>query len=93
MDCGCRADNPTGVLLPMPYKKPSVPTVHFDTFFKGLPDLTGKTFAVTGTTSGTGRIAAKALAEKGGRVIMLNRTSSRSRRCNKRWTNGSQTVE
>ena len=33
---------------------------------------------ITGTTSGTGRVAAKAIAQKGGRVIMLNRASTRS---------------
>lgn len=62
----------------MTYKKPSVPTVHFDAFAATIPDLSGKTFVVTGTTSGTGRVAAKTLAEKGGRVFMLNRPSSRS---------------
>ena len=33
---------------------------------------------ITGTTSGTGRVAAKTLAEGGGRVIMLNRDSERA---------------
>jgi NAD(P)-dependent dehydrogenase (short-subunit alcohol dehydrogenase family) len=66
------------------YKKPSVPSVHFDSFCTAIPDLSGKTFAVTGTTSGTGRVAAAAIAEKGGRVIMLNRSSSRSDAVQKR---------
>ena len=62
----------------MAYKKPKVPTVHFSAFLNRLPDLTGKVFVVTGTTSGTGKIAAHALASKGGRVIMLNRISERA---------------
>jgi len=62
----------------MAYKKPSVPSVHFPKFFDKMPDLSGKTFAITGTTSGTGKIAAQAIAQKGGRVLMLNRPSSRS---------------
>ena len=64
----------------MAYNKPSVPSVHFPKFFNEMPDLKGKTFAITGTTSGTGKIAAKAIAEKGGRVLMLNRPSSRSQK-------------
>ena len=62
----------------MSYKKPSVPTRFFDAFWESVGDLSGKTFVVTGTTSGTGRIAARSLAEKGARVVMLNRPSSRS---------------
>ena len=42
------------------------------------PDLTGKTFVITGTTSGTGKVAAHTIASKSGRVMMLNRPSSRS---------------
>jgi len=64
----------------MTYKKPTVASVHYDTFCKSMPDLTGKTFVVTGTTSGTGRVAARTLAHSGGRVIMLNRASERSAR-------------
>ena len=43
-----------------------------------MPTLTGKTFVITGTTTGTGKVAAKAIVEKGGRVFMLNRISGRS---------------
>jgi len=43
-----------------------------------LPDLTGKAFAITGTTSGTGFVAAQTVAEKGGMVLLLNRPSERS---------------
>jgi len=37
----------------------------------------GKVFAITGTTSGTGYVAAKTVGEKGGTVILLNRKSAR----------------
>ena len=43
-----------------------------------LPKLDGKVFAITGTTSGTGHAAARAVAELGGEVLLLNRKSSRS---------------
>ena len=62
----------------MSYQKPNVPTVHYTKFKESIPDLTGKTIVITGTTSGTGKIASHALAEKGARVVMLNRPSSRS---------------
>jgi NAD(P)-dependent dehydrogenase (short-subunit alcohol dehydrogenase family) len=52
--------------------------VHFPSFKSKLPNLSGRTFVLTGTTSGTGRVAARVLAEKGGRVVMLNRQSPRS---------------
>ena len=64
----------------MKYTKAIVPSKHFPSFKDQLPDLSGKTFAVTGTTSGTGRVAALTLAEKGARVLMLNRRSDRSAR-------------
>lgn len=38
----------------------------------------GKTFLVTGTTSGTGYEAAKILASKGAKVVMLNRNPKKS---------------
>jgi len=60
------------------YKKPNIPSRYFAEFCDRIPDLSGKTFAITGTTSGTGRIAAQAIAERGARVIMLNRRSPRS---------------
>ena len=63
----------------MSYQKPIVPSVHFPVFFTSMPNLKGKTFVITGTTSGTGKIAAQAIAQKDGRVIMLNRPSSRSK--------------
>ena len=64
----------------MAYKKPSVPSAHYDSFCRDIPDLSGKLFVVTGTTSGTGRVAARTLGHGGARVIMLNRPSKRSTR-------------
>lgn len=45
---------------------------------KSLPDsLAGKVFVITGTTSGTGYVAAQTMAELGADVILLNRPSAR----------------
>ena len=43
-----------------------------------IGDLTGKTFLITGTTSGTGFEATRILLSKGAKVIMLNRNASKS---------------
>ncbi|MEP0987826.1 SDR family oxidoreductase [Ekhidna sp.] len=43
-----------------------------------IGDLTGKTFVITGTTSGTGFEAAKILLSKGAKVVMLNRNPKKS---------------
>ncbi|MDT8445738.1 MAG: SDR family NAD(P)-dependent oxidoreductase [bacterium] len=45
---------------------------------KHAQDLSGKVVAITGTTSGTGFIAARELAKKGAEVILLNRESPRA---------------
>eukprot|EP00931_Biecheleriopsis_adriatica_P091390 TRINITY_DN65273_c0_g1_i1.p1 TRINITY_DN65273_c0_g1~~TRINITY_DN65273_c0_g1_i1.p1 ORF type:complete len:389 (-),score=96.67 TRINITY_DN65273_c0_g1_i1:129-1187(-) len=51
----------------------------FGDFRAGFPQQSGKTFAITGCTSGTGFVAAKLCAEKGAkRIIMLNRPSERA---------------
>jgi len=50
----------------------------FSKFEAILPDVSGKVFVITGTTSGTGFIAAKTVAEHNGEVLLLNRPSSRS---------------
>lgn len=42
--------------------------------------MTGKVVAITGCTSGTGKILAKACAELGAKVVMLNRASERADR-------------
>jgi len=43
-----------------------------------LKDLSGKTYVITGTTSGTGFEAAKILLSKGASVVMLNRNDKKS---------------
>ncbi|MFK7932443.1 MAG: SDR family oxidoreductase [Saprospiraceae bacterium] len=43
-----------------------------------IDDLHGKTFVITGTTSGTGFEAAKILLSKGAKVVMLNRNPTKS---------------
>ena len=43
-----------------------------------LGDLTGKTYLITGASSGTGLEASKILASKGAQVIMLNRNQKKS---------------
>lgn len=55
-----------------------VDTVWFPDFKKELPKVDGKVFAITGTTSGTGYIAARTAAELGGTVLLLNRPSERA---------------
>lgn len=44
-----------------------------------IGDLNGKTYLITGTTSGTGFEAAKILLSKGAEVIMLNRNPKKSK--------------
>lgn len=53
---------------------------HFDAFRSSVPDLTGKTMAITGTTTGTGAVAADIVAGAGARTILLNRPSDRATR-------------
>ena len=43
-----------------------------------IQDLTGKTYVITGTTSGTGYEAARILLSKGARVLMLNRNPQKA---------------
>lgn len=43
-----------------------------------LGDLTGKTFVITGTTSGTGFEAARILLSNNAKVVMLNRNAKKS---------------
>jgi len=49
----------------------------FQKFEPGLPDVSNKVFVITGTTSGTGYVAAQTVAEHGGEVVLLNRPSKR----------------
>jgi len=50
----------------------------FSKFERELPDVSGKVFVITGTTSGTGFSAAECVAKHNGEVLLLNRPSSRS---------------
>mmetsp|Transcript_37268 Transcript_37268/g.68186 ORF Transcript_37268/g.68186 Transcript_37268/m.68186 type:complete len:329 (-) Transcript_37268:56-1042(-) len=52
-------------------------TKWFNKFFEELPRVDGKVFVITGTTSGTGFVAAWAVAKLGGEVLLLNRPSQR----------------
>lgn len=54
-----------------------VSTKLYNKFKEELPNVDGKVFVITGTTSGTGFVAARTAAELGGEVLMLNRKSSR----------------
>jgi len=60
------------------YKPPEVQSKYYPAFFESMPSMQGKVVAITGCTSGTGLIAATAVAKKGGEVIMLNRKSERA---------------
>lgn len=62
----------------MSFTKPSIASVNFPELRARLPDLSGKTVVITGTTSGTGKAAARTVAELGARVLLLNRPSSRA---------------
>lgn len=52
---------------------------HFSQFKASLPSMEGKTVVITGTTSGTGKIAARTVAELGAKVVVLNRPSGRAK--------------
>jgi NAD(P)-dependent dehydrogenase (short-subunit alcohol dehydrogenase family) len=54
------------------------PSKIFEGFRKTLPPCKGKTFVVTGTTSGTGYVLAKEVVRTGGKAIVLNRPSQRA---------------
>ena len=52
---------------------------HYNALAEEISDLKGKVFAITGTTTGFGYIVARTVAEKGGKVLLLNRPSERSK--------------
>jgi len=60
------------------YKKPNLINVYYDEFLESIQSLNNLTIAITGTTSGTGYVAAQTVASKGARVILLNRKSERA---------------
>ena len=62
------------------YKKPVLKSLYFNQEVDRIPSLKGKTIAITGTTSGTGFIAAKTVAGKGARTLLLNRKTDRSKK-------------
>lgn len=56
-----------------------IPTLHLDTVrAHHTQDLTGRSAAITGTTSGTGFVLARELGRLGARVFVLNRESARA---------------
>ena len=55
------------------------PSIYFEELTETLPKLTEKTIAITGTTSGTGLVAARTCGALGATVIMLNRPSDRAK--------------
>ncbi|MBL4686695.1 MAG: SDR family NAD(P)-dependent oxidoreductase [Nannocystaceae bacterium] len=57
---------------------PSPATKHFPEFKASLPSMRDKTVVITGTTSGTGRVAAHTVADLGAKVLLLNRPSKRA---------------
>ncbi|NNC81399.1 MAG: SDR family NAD(P)-dependent oxidoreductase [Acidimicrobiales bacterium] len=56
----------------------TISSKHFPSFKSNLPSMAGKTVVITGTTSGTGKVAAHTVAELGAKVLVLNRASDRS---------------
>lgn len=68
-----------GIFSSRPYDAPAdVPSRHFPAFLDRLPGLKGKVVVVTGTTTGTGFVAALTCARKGAIVVCLNRPSARA---------------
>lgn len=55
-----------------------VANVLYDDYVKTLPKMTGKVVAITGSTTGTGKVMAKCCASLGAQVVMLNRASERA---------------
>jgi len=57
----------------------NIETLHLDTVIaEHTQDMTGRTAAITGTTSGTGYVCARELAKRGATVLLLNRASPRA---------------
>ncbi len=63
----------------MSYTKKNVESQYFPQFKASLPSMKGKTVVITGTTSGTGWVAAQTLASLGANLLLLNRPSQRSK--------------
>eukprot|EP00510_Aplanochytrium_minuta_P004343 CAMPEP_0184018006 /NCGR_PEP_ID=MMETSP0954-20121128/7881_1 /TAXON_ID=627963 /ORGANISM="Aplanochytrium sp, Strain PBS07" /LENGTH=338 /DNA_ID=CAMNT_0026299363 /DNA_START=500 /DNA_END=1513 /DNA_ORIENTATION=- len=59
-------------------ERAKLPIRWFNDFETSLPSMEGKTVVITGTTSGTGFVAAGVMAKKGANVVVLNRKSARA---------------
>ena len=59
------------------FTRPSryLPHKHYDVFVEALPSQRGRVIAITGTSSGIGMEAARAVVLTGGNVLCLNRPS------------------
>ena len=53
-------------------------TVYTTEYLGSLPSMKGKVVCITGCTTGLGYVCAKTMAEKGAKVVMLNRKSDRA---------------
>jgi NAD(P)-dependent dehydrogenase (short-subunit alcohol dehydrogenase family) len=62
---------------------PHFKSVHYDKYVSQMSSLETRIIAITGTSTGTGKAVAKAIALKGGHVLALNRPSERSRASSK----------
>ena len=62
----------------MSYTRKNMESIHFPEFKQSLPSMEGKTVVITGTTSGTGFVAASTLAGLGAKLLLLNRSSERA---------------
>ncbi|TNE87426.1 MAG: SDR family NAD(P)-dependent oxidoreductase [Deltaproteobacteria bacterium] len=60
--------------------RPLPETRLFHDYVASLPRLDGRTVAITGCTSGTGKVLAATCANLGARVVLLNRASERARK-------------
>lgn len=62
----------------MSYTRKTIDSTYFPKFKESLPSMKGKTVIITGTTSGTGFVAANTLAGLGAKLLLLNRASERA---------------
>ena len=68
------SSNSSSGYVPPVYKN----TVYTTEYLSALPSMKGKVVAITGCTTGLGYVCAKTMAEKGAKVVMLNRKSERA---------------
>ncbi len=77
----------------MSYTRKTIESIYFPKFKETLPSMKGKTVVITGTTSGTGYVAAETVASLGAKVLLLHRASERSVRASKNLRDTYQYVE